>query len=253
MSTEPIAAPVSTDPLEIKRQRRRAERERKKVKISAVKKQKRFDKKGEKNLKIRAKKKLENEEKKKKLQEDIPKTIFIGRLPAHVTEEILKTAFGKFGKIKLVRFLWKDEEKTTHNGCAWITFDTEKNATAAIQLNGTTLEGGNIRVNLESQKEIIANNDLTVCLKNLSYTSTEETIRSFFSKCGNVTRVSLPTFSDTGYSKGVAFIDFDKKEGVEAAIKLSGTKLDGRDVTILTHNKKEIVPEENYWESESKF
>lgn len=57
-------------------------------------------------------------------------------------------------------------------------------------------------------------------------------LRSFFSACGNITRVNLPKGTKFQPNKGFAYIDFDTRGAVEQAIGLSESGLDGRRLLI---------------------
>ncbi len=68
---------------------------------------------------------------------------------------------------------------------------------------------------------------------NLSFSSTEDSIRSAFEPHGAVESVSLVTDRDTGRSRGFAFVEMADDTEAEAAINaLNGTDLDGRDLNV---------------------
>ena len=46
-------------------------------------------------------------------------------------------------------------------------------------------------------------------------------IKKQFSSCGKVAYVSLPKYKTTGDIKGFAFVEFESKEGAEAACAVS--------------------------------
>ncbi len=68
---------------------------------------------------------------------------------------------------------------------------------------------------------------------NLSYTATEESVRSLFEEYGTVERVSIVTDRDTGQAKGFGFVEMTGDAEAERAISaLSGRELNGRALTI---------------------
>ncbi len=67
---------------------------------------------------------------------------------------------------------------------------------------------------------------------NLSYSTTEDGLKSFFADCGEIVDVRLITDRDTGRSKGFAFVTFAAREGLDAAIAKNNTELDGRSLRI---------------------
>jgi len=68
---------------------------------------------------------------------------------------------------------------------------------------------------------------------NLSFTATEDAVRSMFEAYGTVERVSIVTDRDTGQPKGFGFVEMTGDAEAERAISaLSGTELNGRALTI---------------------
>lgn len=72
-----------------------------------------------------------------------------------------------------------------------------------------------------------------VYVGNLSYHTTEDTLRTLFSEFGEVSSVNLITDRQSGRSKGFAFVEMSTNEAAQAAIAgLSGKSLDGREITV---------------------
>ena len=68
---------------------------------------------------------------------------------------------------------------------------------------------------------------------NLSFGTTEDSIRSLFSAYGTVDRVSIGTDRDTGQAKGFGFVEMSiDAEGDRAINALNGHEMDGRNLTI---------------------
>jgi len=68
---------------------------------------------------------------------------------------------------------------------------------------------------------------------NLSFTATEDSVRSMFEAYGTVDRVSIDTDRDTGQPKGFGFVEMTNDAEAEKAISaLNGTELNGRALTI---------------------
>lgn len=72
----------------------------------------------------------------------------------------------------------------------------------------------------------------TVYVGGLSYDATEDDVRDHFSQCGSVLSVRMPTFPDSGRSKGLAFVEFDGQAGVDAALQLADTNFMGRTIRV---------------------
>ena len=69
---------------------------------------------------------------------------------------------------------------------------------------------------------------------NLSYDSSEESLRTAFSQDGrNVTEVHVMTDRETGRPRGFGFIEMADETDAQAAIQaLDGTALDGRNIKV---------------------
>src|SRR5437870_12497274 len=75
---------------------------------------------------------------------------------------------------------------------------------------------------------------------NLSFGSTEDSIRSLFEGYGTVDRVNVVTDRDTGQARGFAFVEMaNDDEGQRAISALNGGELGGRALTINEARPKE--------------
>ena len=68
---------------------------------------------------------------------------------------------------------------------------------------------------------------------NLSFSTTEDTLRTLFAEIGTVTDVALIKDRDTGSSKGFAFITMSSQAEAESAIKkFNGYNLENRELRV---------------------
>ena len=68
---------------------------------------------------------------------------------------------------------------------------------------------------------------------NLSYDTTEETLRSLFAEHGEVESVNVITDRYTGRSRGFGFVEMATEEAAQKAIsELNGRNVDGRDLKV---------------------
>lgn len=68
---------------------------------------------------------------------------------------------------------------------------------------------------------------------NMSYSTTEEQIRTLFTKAGEVAEIALITDRDTGRPKGFGFVTMATEDGAKEAIKqFNGQTLDNRALTV---------------------
>lgn len=75
---------------------------------------------------------------------------------------------------------------------------------------------------------------------NLSFSTSEESLRGTFGQFGAVTDVHLASDRMTGRPRGFAFVTFSTAEEAKAATeKLNGVDLDGRQITVNEARPKE--------------
>jgi RNA recognition motif-containing protein len=68
---------------------------------------------------------------------------------------------------------------------------------------------------------------------NLSYHTSEDTLRDLFSEFGQIESVRLITDRDTGRSKGFAFVEMSTDESADQAIQaLNGKMVDDREIRV---------------------
>lgn len=68
---------------------------------------------------------------------------------------------------------------------------------------------------------------------NLSFSASEEEIRSLFQNYGSVARVSVMMDRETGRSRGFAFVEMNNDEEAESAISgVNGSSLGGRTLNV---------------------
>jgi RNA recognition motif-containing protein len=68
---------------------------------------------------------------------------------------------------------------------------------------------------------------------NLSYDTTEDTLRTLFGEFGEVESARVITDRYTGRSKGFAFVEMSAEDAAQAAIDaLNGKSVDGRDLRV---------------------
>jgi RNA recognition motif-containing protein len=68
---------------------------------------------------------------------------------------------------------------------------------------------------------------------NLSYDTTEDTLRTLFAEYGQIESVRLITDRYTGRSKGFAFVEMSTEEAAQEAISgLNGKQVDEREIKV---------------------
>ena len=86
-------------------------------------------------------------------------------------------------------------------------------------------------------------NSAKLYVGNLSYETSEDTLRKLFEPHGEVVSVTLITDRDSGRAKGFGFVEMGSAEEAQAAkAALDGTQLEGR--ALKVDAAKEQVPRE---------
>jgi RNA recognition motif-containing protein len=68
---------------------------------------------------------------------------------------------------------------------------------------------------------------------NLSYDTTEDTLRTLFAEYGEIEAVRVITDRYTGRSKGFGFVEIATEEAAQKAIEaLNGKSVDGREIRV---------------------
>lgn len=77
----------------------------------------------------------------------------------------------------------------------------------------------------------------------LSWGTTDESLRNFFSQYGNVVSASVIIDRMSGKSKGFGFVEYATDAEAQAAMQANGQELDGR--TISISEARPQAPREN--------
>ncbi|ONH66915.1 Nucleolar protein 13 [Cyberlindnera fabianii] len=114
-------------------------------------------------------------------------------------------------------------------GFAYVDFPTKSHQLAVLQLSETQLNGRNLLIKdsksfegRPSKEEVeLSKNPPSRILfvGNLSFDTTEDMLTQHFQHCGEIIRIRMATFQDTGKCKGFAFLDFKDEEGPTKALK----------------------------------
>ena len=87
---------------------------------------------------------------------------------------------------------------------------------------------------------------MTIYVGNIAYTMTIEELKDLFIAYGNVTGVKIIVDKQTGKSKGYGFVEMERDEEGEIAIKaLNDTQVKGRNIKVNNaHRKTTAAPQE---------
>ncbi|ORY68994.1 uncharacterized protein BCR38DRAFT_424987, partial [Pseudomassariella vexata] len=155
-----------------------------------------------------------------------------------ITEENITRVNLPPSKLKREVIPGEDRPRFQNKGFAYVDFDTEAVAVAAMALTETELNGRKVLIKNSSsfegrpapQAEGVADAVAAVstekkneCRKiyvgNLSFQTTEDDLWTLFDKCGEIYWVKVATFEDTGKCKGYGWVKFREAEAAEWAKK----------------------------------
>ena len=81
---------------------------------------------------------------------------------------------------------------------------------------------------------------MNIYVGNLSYTSTDSTLRNLFETYGTVTTTKIVTDKFTGSSRGFGFVEMpNNDEGQKAIDGLNGTDFEGRKIVVNESRPRE--------------
>ncbi|XP_056135436.1 RNA-binding protein 34 [Lampris incognitus] len=183
------------------------------------------------------------------------RTVFVGNLPPSCTKKTLQLLFRDKGAIESIRFRSVVREdpsmsrklaaitrkvhpkKSSIN--AYVVFKEEEGVTGALERNGLEIEHGfHIRVDRVT-KASSHDHKRSIFVGNLSFELTDEALRQHFVECGKVEAVRIIRDANSGMGKGFGYVLFEDADSVQLALKLDGSKLEGRSVRVRRSVKKQ--------------
>lgn len=90
---------------------------------------------------------------------------------------------------------------------------------------------------------------LNIFVGNLSYTTTEDSLRRLFEQYGEVTSVRIINDRETGRSRGFGFVEMANDDEARAAIAATNAKaVDGRTINVNeARPREERAPRRDRW------
>ncbi|KAI8080426.1 hypothetical protein BDF21DRAFT_339839 [Thamnidium elegans] len=197
---------------------------------------------------VEPKKKLAKDEKKKK---EMEYGIWVGNLSYATTLASIKDFFKDCGEITRIKCPKGNGAKNYNKGFAYIFFASPEEAAKGLAMNEKQLEGRSLLIKdsenferadgskapTEAEKKEIKKQKNPPCptlfLGNLSFDTTEKSIRENFEWAGDIRKVRVATFEDSGKCKGFAYVDYYVVESATKAIRAPDKHmLDGRKVRV---------------------
>ncbi|XP_009696739.1 PREDICTED: embryonic polyadenylate-binding protein 2, partial [Cariama cristata] len=93
-----------------------------------------------------------------------------------------------------------------------------------------SLEAGFFPKTTEEKMEV---DQRSIYVGNVDYGGTAEELESHFNSCGQINRVTILCDKFSGHPKGYAYIEFEEKSSVKAAVELDESVFRGRVIKVL--------------------
>jgi len=168
-------------------------------------------------------------------------TVYVGGLDEECSEELLWELMLQAGPVVNVH-MPKDRISGVHQFYGFVEFLSEDDADYAIKvLNMIKLYGKPIRVNKAASNERTSDIGANLFIGNLDPQVDEKILFDTFSAFGVIVQTpKIMRDTDTGNSKGFAFVNYSSFEAGDAAIKnMHGQFLMGRAITLQYAYKKD--------------
>ncbi|XP_019745241.1 RNA-binding protein 34 [Hippocampus comes] len=124
---------------------------------------------------------------------------------------------------------------------AYVVFKEPQGVAKALWWNGAEIEKDFIiRVDRVSSKAAESHDHKrSIFVGNLNFELKELALRRHFEQCGVVEAVRLVRDHNTGLGKGFGYVLFESCDSVQLALKLDGSKVEGRAIRVRRSAEKE--------------
>nr|XP_057926609.1 RNA-binding protein 34 [Doryrhamphus excisus] len=183
------------------------------------------------------------------------RTVFVGNLPVNCTKKTLRSLFRDNGSIESIRFrsivredpsmsrkvasIKRQAHPLKQSINAYVVFKDSDGVSKALERNGVEIEKDFfIRVDRATVGSS-HNHKHSIFVGNLPFDVKDLALRRHFDECGGVEAVRLVRDHNSGLGKGFGYILFESSDSVQLALKLDGSKLEGRSIRVKRSVKME--------------
>ncbi|XP_068012704.1 cytotoxic granule associated RNA binding protein TIA1 isoform X2 [Melanerpes formicivorus] len=182
------------------------------------------------------------------MEDEMPKTLYVGNLSRDVTEALILQLFSQIGPCKNCKMIM---DTAGNDPYCFVEFYEHRHAAAALAaMNGRKIMGKEVKVNWattpSSQKKDTSNH-FHVFVGDLSPEITTEDIKAAFAPFGRISDARVVKDMATGKSKGYGFVSFFNKWDAENAIQqMGGQWLGGRQIRTNWATRKPPAPKSTF-------
>ncbi|XP_045150116.1 LOW QUALITY PROTEIN: nucleolysin TIA-1 [Echinops telfairi] len=193
------------------------------------------------------------------MEDEMPKTLYVGNLSRDVTEALILQLFSQIGPCKNCKMIM---DTAGNDPYCFVEFYEHRHAAAALAaMNGRKIMGKEVKVNWattpSSQKKDTSSSTVVstqrsqdhfhVFVGDLSPEITTEDIKAAFAPFGRISDARVVKDMATGKSKGYGFVSFFNKWDAENAIQqMGGQWLGGRQIRTNWATRKPPAPKSTY-------
>ncbi|KAM9393404.1 cytotoxic granule associated RNA binding protein TIA1-like isoform 2-T2 [Pholidichthys leucotaenia] len=182
------------------------------------------------------------------MEDDQPRTLYVGNLSRDVTEALIVQVFGQIGPCKSCKMI---NDTAGNDPYCFVEFYEHRHAAASLAaMNGRKILGKEVKVNWAttptSQKKDTSNH-YHVFVGDLSPEITTEDVKAAFGAFGRISDARVMKDIATGKSKGYGFVSFFHKWDAENAIQhMAGQWLGGRQIRTNWATRKPPAPKTSH-------
>uniref|UniRef100_A0A3Q3QEN7 RRM domain-containing protein n=1 Tax=Monopterus albus TaxID=43700 RepID=A0A3Q3QEN7_MONAL len=170
------------------------------------------------------------------------RTVFVGNLPVSCTKKVVLCFLSVCllqvredpSMSRRVAAITRKIHPKKQSINAYVVFKDEEAVAKALERNGTEIED-----NFHVRVDRVTDSSSVSLQITLLHKINELVFRRHFEECGAVEAVRLVRDQNSGMGKGFGYVLFESPDSVQLALKLDGSKLEGRSIRVKRSVKKE--------------
>ncbi|KAI1698918.1 RNA recognition motif domain-containing protein [Ditylenchus destructor] len=152
--------------------------------------------------------------------------LFVGGLSKETSVETLRKYFSKFGQI--VQCAIPRNEVNGSRGFGYVTLKSQEAINNALNSSPHCIDNKNVNVSLAGPRQ----REFTIIVQKLSPNTTNESLRAFYSRFGELTQCNIKFDRQTGQSRGFGYVSFCSQKELNSAINVNPHIIDGVEVKL---------------------
>ncbi|KAI1715177.1 RNA recognition motif domain-containing protein [Ditylenchus destructor] len=153
-------------------------------------------------------------------------TLFVGGLSKETSVETLREYFSKFDEF-LECYILRNEVNGSR-GFGYVTFKSEESINKVLKSSPHYIDNKVVNV----KHTPVRQREFTIIVKNLSPNTTDESLREFYSRFGELTNCEVKFDSQTGQSRGFGYVAFSSQKELDSAVEVNPHIIDGVKVEL---------------------